>query len=84
MSNCQIVLPSVAAAALSVGVVTRNNDFPDGDEVISRIVALLGVGSTGLLPDEGELNGNGIVWVVRSDSEEWIWTTEVGMKDGRG
>ena len=76
MSNCHIVLPSAAAAALSVGIVTRNNDFPDGDEVISLTVALPVEGGS----MDGELNGNGMVWVGRCDSEEWIWTTVVGMK----
>jgi hypothetical protein len=71
MSNCHTVLPSVVATALSVGIVTRNNDFPDGDEVISRIVALLvEFGGTKLELEEGELNGNGMVWVGRSESEE--------------
>jgi hypothetical protein len=66
-----MVRPSVVAVALSVGVVTRNSDFPEGDGVISRTVTLLaGVGSERLEPDDDELNGNGMVCVVRSESEE--------------
>ena len=47
--NCQIELPSVAAAVRSVGVVTRKRgDLSMGDGVRRRITALAGVADDGL------------------------------------
>lgn len=78
------MLPSVVAAVLSVGVVTRKSgDLAEGDDVRSRIVALAGavvVGSVGV--DAEGLKGKGIVCVADNDREERIWTTVVGMKGG--
>ena len=58
--NCHTVLPSAAAAVLSVGVVTRNNgDLAEGEGVSRRIVAL-GAGGAwegALVDEEGWLKG---------------------------
>ena len=62
MVHCHIVLPSAAAAAFSVGVVTKNKgDLPD-DAVNNRTVAFGVVavpdGGTGI--DSEEVNGKGM------------------------
>jgi len=77
----------VVAAVLSVGVVTRNKgDFPDGEGVSRRTVALAGAPA---VPDSDVreadgLKGNGIICVVCRDVEERIWTTVVAITLGAG
>ena len=87
MLNCQIELPSAVACVRSVGVVIRNSgDLSEGLDVKRRMVEL----GTVAEPDaravdgiEGVVNGYGSVCTGSEDSEERIWTTDVGMKEGR-
>jgi len=81
MVHCHIVLPSAAAAAFSVGVVTKNRgDLPD-EAVNSRTVAFDVV----VVPDKGteiEVNGKGMSWIGRREMADRICTTVVGMNVG--
>lgn len=72
--NCQIVLPSVAAAALSVGVVTRKSgDLAEADGVSNRTVAFVVGGEESVeVDDEGWLKGKKRVCVGSKDIEERI------------
>lgn len=78
--NRQIELPSAVAAVLSVGVVTRNKgDLAEGEAVMSRTVEF--VVALGIVEDDvEELKGNERVCIVRSEIEERICRTVVGMK----
>lgn len=84
MVNFHIVVPSAAAAVLSVGVVTRKRgDLAEGDGVMSLIVALAGAvlrvavawgggeedEAVGVDVDAGGLNGKGIVCVTDKDDD---------------
>ena len=79
--HCHIVLPSVTAAAFSVGVVTKNKgDLPD-EAVNNRTVAfgVVVVPETGI--DSKEVNGKGMSCVGRREMADRICTTVVGMNE---
>lgn len=73
MTHCHMVLPSVVAAVLSVGVVTKNKgDFSDCEGVRRRIIAfgtVVVVVREVVLESEG-LKGNGMFCVGRREMAE--------------
>jgi hypothetical protein len=63
----------------------NRGDLAEGDGVKSLMMELTGGGGavcTDVDDDGAEENGKGMVWTGRRESEEWIWTTEVWIKDG--
>lgn len=76
-------LPSAVAVDLSIGVVTRKSgDLAVGVGVMSRTVELMVWAVAVVVLCVAVSNGKGIVCVGRSEIEDRIWRTVVGITAG--